>query len=136
MAREGNVLKYSSAIMIAMATLLVAGGAEARSGFIKTADGKCHYCNTNSTPMCTELTNDRLCKQYGSKSFPKISLTNPFGDTPVGAEPTVSAAEIRAATPRGSLGKDKPADMVTHEKPGAAGTAPPRLVEPAASPAR
>ena len=112
-AREGNVLRYSSAVVIAAATLLIAGGAQARSGFIRTADGKCHYCNTNSTPMCTELSNDKLCKQYGSKSFAKISPTSPFGDTPVGAEPNVSAAEIRAATPRGSLSTDMPSSVGT-----------------------
>lgn len=96
-------MRYWSAIAIATATIFTVGNAEARSGFIKTADGKCHYCNTNSTPMCTELSNDTLCRQYGSKSFPKISLGNPFGDTPAGPEPRVTEAEIMAATPQRSL---------------------------------
>lgn len=92
-------MKFSTAILAITATLISVGAAEARSGFVKTADGKCHYCDTNKTPMCFELNDDRLCKQYGSKTFPKISLTDPFGEHPAAPQPKSSTAAPRIFAP-------------------------------------
>ena len=57
-------------VVCALAALLVSNPANARSGFVKTADGICWACSTSGNPMCVKTT-DAMCKKYShSKVIP------------------------------------------------------------------
>lgn len=82
-------MKYPAMALALAVSFVGISVAQARSGFVKTADGICHYCDTTKQPMCFPLQNDALCKKYGQKTFgAKLTgLTEVSPGKPVGEQP-------------------------------------------------